>query len=239
MIRKQNFVGIYSHLTGSYINKDSITDTLYDINIHYKTLVRSIKRYELSNHLGNVLAVISDQWKTVCSTSVFVRNEATLVQATDYHPFGAPLTGRSWSEPAVSSKYKHGFNGMEIETDVTGAYTTEFRELDTRLGGRWLSKDPIVKPWESPYAGFANNPIVYVDPSGLDATEGGGNRCQESTFGQRLKARYRNLIAKITRKYDTPKVMGKTENTPESNEEKVVRMLTQQKSLKDRKERIT
>jgi hypothetical protein len=25
-----------------------------------------------------------------------------------------------------------------------------------------------VKPWESPYAGFANNPIYFVDPSGLD-----------------------------------------------------------------------
>jgi hypothetical protein len=27
-----------------------------------------------------------------------------------------------------------------------------------------------VKPWESPYAGFANNPIWFTDPSGLDTT---------------------------------------------------------------------
>ena len=44
--------------------------------------------------------------------------------------------------------------------------------LDARLG-RWLSPDPIVKPWESVYAGFANNPVYYTDPSGLDAVNDG------------------------------------------------------------------
>ena len=54
------------------------------------------------------------------------------------------------------------------EENVTGDYSADWREYDSRLG-RWLSKDPVVKPWESPYAGFANNPIVFVDPSGLDS----------------------------------------------------------------------
>jgi hypothetical protein len=44
----------------------------------------------------------------------------------------------------------------------------DFRENDPRLGGRWWSIDPVVKPWESPYVGYSNNPIIFSDPSGLD-----------------------------------------------------------------------
>ncbi len=67
-------------------------------------------------------------------------------------------------------KYRFGFNGMEKDDEVGGkdnAYTTEFREVDVRLG-RWLSRDLVVKPWESSYAGFANCPIRCSDPTGLD-----------------------------------------------------------------------
>ena len=67
--------------------------------------------------------------------------------------------------------YRFGFNsGSEKDNEVYGVgnlYTTEWRELDPRLGGRWWSKDRIVKPWESPYIGFANNPIYFSDPLGL------------------------------------------------------------------------
>jgi hypothetical protein len=49
---------------------------------------------------------------------------------------------------------------------------------DSRIGRRW-ELDPIVKPWESPYATFANNPIWHSDPKGLDAeatrNKGGGD----------------------------------------------------------------
>lgn len=60
----------------------------------------------------------------------------------------------------------------EIKNDDYLSYTTEFRQYDPRVG-RWMSVDPIVKDWESPFAGFANNPIFYVDPSGLDPSSGG------------------------------------------------------------------
>jgi len=83
--------------------------------------------------------------------------------------FGMLLPERTWTSDSAS--YRYGFNGMEQLDEISGKgnhNTTEWRELDTRLGGRWWSPDPIVKPWESPYAGFANNPIYYIDPSGLD-----------------------------------------------------------------------
>ncbi|MBW7869184.1 MAG: hypothetical protein H3C31_12780, partial [Brumimicrobium sp.] len=48
-------------------------------------------------------------------------------------------------------------------------YTAEFWEYSPRLGKRW-NIDPVVKPHESPYAAFANNPIWFVDPNGADTS---------------------------------------------------------------------
>ena len=75
--------------------------------------------------------------------------------------FGASGTG----------KYRYGFNGMEKDDEVNGitgsSYTAEYWQYDSRLGRRW-NRDPVIKPWESPYATFRNNPIFFIDPSGLD-----------------------------------------------------------------------
>lgn len=45
--------------------------------------------------------------------------------------------------------------------------TAEYWEYDTRLGRRW-NVDPVLKSYESPYACFSNNPIIYVDIHGND-----------------------------------------------------------------------
>ncbi len=191
MIRKQTFAGVYSRLTGSYTNRDSITDTLYDVNYNYKTLVRSTKRYELSNHLGNVLAVISDQWKTQCTSieiisggdtnhiTYFNNYKAILVQATDYHPFGSVLPGRSWSEPSLTAKYKFGFNGKDKVDEIHGegnAYDFGARIYDDRLG-RFLSIDPVTKsfPMLSPYQFASNSPVLCIDIDGLEGVKSNFN----------------------------------------------------------------
>jgi RHS repeat-associated protein len=70
-------------------------------------------------------------------------------------------------------RYRYGFNGMEKDDEWKGtgnSYTTEFRQLDPRLG-RWLSTDPVVHPGMSPYNSFDNNPIRFVDPFGSNAWE--------------------------------------------------------------------
>lgn len=71
---------------------------------------------------------------------------------------------------------------MELDNEVKdngNSYTTEFRQYDPRLG-RWLSLDPLMAsfPHVSPYVGFADNPVLFIDPYGLSpgngANEGGG-----------------------------------------------------------------
>jgi len=69
---------------------------------------------------------------------------------------------------------------MEKDDDWYGAgneYTTEFRQLDVRTG-RWMSMDPMMAiiPDRSPYEFAFNNPIAFVDPSGLlPSGKGGGD----------------------------------------------------------------
>jgi hypothetical protein len=66
--------------------------------------------------------------------------------------------------------YRFGYNGQEKVDEIAGAgnhTTAEFWEYDTRLGRRW-NRDLVVKPWESSYACFANNPIWYSDVNGDD-----------------------------------------------------------------------
>src|SRR5690554_2477713 len=70
----------------------------------------------------------------------------------------------------VDMAYRYGYNTQERVDEVSGKgnnYTAEFWEYSPRIGRRW-NVDPVVKPHESPYATFANNPIWFVDPNGAD-----------------------------------------------------------------------
>lgn len=92
---------------------------------------------------------------------------------TDYYAFGSTMPNRNYA----SGDYSYGFNGMEKDDEMKGSgnsYTTEFRQLDSRLG-IWLSLDPLMAkyPYQSPYATFNNNPIYFKDPSGLEGEDGG------------------------------------------------------------------
>ncbi len=84
----------------------------------------------------------------------------------DYSPFGVSLDGRTME----SDFYRRGFNGMEKDDEFKGkgnSYTTEFRQLDPRVG-RWFSIDPVTKPTFGSYNSMSNNPIIRIDPWGND-----------------------------------------------------------------------
>lgn len=127
--------------------------------IRYK---RGEKRYELSNHLGNVNTTISDRKYTLDNAY-----EADIQSAQDYYPFGMLTPGRN----VRASGYRFGFQGMEMDQDVKGegnSYSTEFRQYDARVG-RWLSLDPLGDNFSnvSPLTAFNNNPVLLADHNGL------------------------------------------------------------------------
>ncbi|SFD83906.1 RHS repeat-associated core domain-containing protein [Chitinophaga sp. CF118] len=118
------------------------------------------KRYELTNHLGNVLATISDK-----SLSVSDHYEADLLSAQDYYPFGMLQPDRSYT----LGNYRYGFNGKENDNE-TGTQDYGLRIYDGRVG-RFLSVDPITKsfPMLTPYQFASNSPVANVDLDGGEA----------------------------------------------------------------------
>jgi len=120
-----------------------------------------LKRYELSNHLGNVLATISD--KPVLEGDHY---KAELLSAQDYYPFGMLQPDRSYS----LGSYRYGFNGKEDDNEAKGAGNQQdygMRIYDPRLG-RFLSVDPLTKgfPYYTPYQFAGNTPIQAIDLDG-------------------------------------------------------------------------
>jgi RHS repeat-associated protein len=133
------------------------------------------RTYELKNHLGNVLSVISNKpipHKNGTSVDYWL---ADIRQSTDYSPFGVQLSARNitkfmpgTSTPITNADGRYGYQGSEEDDEIKGegnSYTTEYRFLDPRLG-RWLSIDPVFQPHQGPYNSMDNNPIFYNDPLG-------------------------------------------------------------------------
>src|SRR5690606_38943436 len=85
------------------------------------------KQYELSNHLDNVLAVITDNIRMNTSDTVW----AMVANTSDYYPFGLEMEGRIWSD--TTSVYRYSFNGKEKDGEGkwgNTAYDYGFRIYD-------------------------------------------------------------------------------------------------------------
>jgi RHS repeat-associated protein len=133
----------------------------------YDSLPIGMRTYELSNHLGNVLATISDKKIGNDSSGVVNYYLAETLSQTDYYPFGMMMQGRSFS---AASGYRYGFNGKENDNEVKGEGNQQdygMRIYDPRLG-KFLSVDPISKsyPELTPYQFASNRPIDGIDLDG-------------------------------------------------------------------------
>ena len=133
---------------------------------------RGNKLFELTNHLGNVLATISDKRYGVSiddSTVTYFIPE--VVSANDYYPFGSLQPNRSYTENGVGS-YRYGFNGKEKDDEVKGngdQIDYGMRVYDPRAG-KFLSVDPFAPkfPELTPYQYASNRPIDGIDRDGLE-----------------------------------------------------------------------
>jgi len=122
------------------------------------------RNYELTNHLGNVMAVINDR-KADTTIGVNKGYNAVVISATDYFPFGMAIDSRSYT----SALYRYGFNGKENDKE-TGEQDYGMRIYDPRIA-KFLSIDPLTRkyPELTPYQFASNTPIVAIDIDGLEA----------------------------------------------------------------------
>jgi hypothetical protein len=121
------------------------------------------KGYELSNHLGNVLSVISDKVIPHSNGSTVDNWQADILQSTDYSPFGVTLKGRNLKKTGLADKFRFGFQNQEMDDEVKGegnSVNFSFRMHDPRLG-RFFAIDPLLIdfPWNSPYS-FSENIVI-------------------------------------------------------------------------------
>ncbi|WP_111308323.1 RHS repeat domain-containing protein [Confluentibacter sediminis] len=125
------------------------------------------KRYELSNHLGNVLSVVSDR-KIVADPLNFTNFTADVLTYNDYYPFGMLLPNRHDNTP----EYRYGFQGQEKDDEIKGegnSLNYTFRMHDPRVG-RFFTVDPLSRryAYNSPYAFSENRVIDGVELEGLE-----------------------------------------------------------------------
>ncbi len=123
------------------------------------------KQYHLTDHLGNVRATVSDIKEP--SGGGFLTNTIT---AASFYPFGFMEEGRFF----FSGSNRWGFGGHEKDDEVRGTGNRlSFGDYgyDPRKAMRQNIEPLIGKyPGFSSYLAFGDNPIVFADPMGLDAT---------------------------------------------------------------------
>ncbi|KFF12000.1 RHS repeat-associated core domain-containing protein [Flavobacterium hydatis] len=130
---------------GSIAQTDLSIFGLNRLGVYNKTTATS--SYEITDHLGNVRAVIQK-----------AGGNPVIQSYADYYPFGEQLPMRN-----SLSNYRYAYQGQEKDSE-TNMEAFQLRLWDGRIG-RWLSPDPYGQ-YSSPYLGMGNNPIGAIDPDG-------------------------------------------------------------------------
>jgi len=120
----------------------------------------------LNNHLGNVLATITDRRLQAPDGTTVDHYEADIASAQSYYAFGMEQPGLTYN----GGTYRYGFNGKEMDKDMDGNnYDYGFRIYNPQIG-RFLSLDPLqIKfPWYTPFQFSGNSPILNVDLDGRE-----------------------------------------------------------------------
>jgi RHS repeat-associated protein len=125
------------------------------------------KRYELTDHLGNVNTVVTG--RLLPGNGAGSAYQAEVVSAQSYEPFGSLLPGRNHNSGAS----RHLFQGQETDNEMHGttgtSYAFTYRLHDARVGRFW-SIDPLAAkyPHNSPYAFSENRVIDGIELEGLE-----------------------------------------------------------------------
>lgn len=126
------------------------------------TMQRGFDGYILTDHLGNTRVTITDRKLQHTTNGTTVDYYIADVKTANYYSsYGA--TAKSYNQQPIVA-----FNGQRKSNEVgADAQTAMFWEYNGDVGRRW-NVDPEIKPYESLYGAFGNNPIMLIDPNGDD-----------------------------------------------------------------------
>lgn len=159
--------------TEGYVAYTSSPDVPADLAYNYV--------YSYKDHLGNIRLNYSRDPSD---------NILKILEENHYYPFG--LKHENYSSdvkkytkevaeplaikpiPVLSRiEYNYKYNGKEFQDELgLNFYDYGARNYDPAIG-RWMNIDPLAEIAEedSPYAYAHNNPVIYVDPTGMSATQ--------------------------------------------------------------------
>ena len=197
-IRELDYSGTISTSNGSGIITQSLMNLAATVSTTSFSRTLGEKHYELTNHLGNVLAVITD--KKVCGHVTSGNADyyvAEVVHQQDYYPFGSPMPGRKY-DLSGAKMYRFAFNGKESDDETYGIgdeYDYGARIYDPRVG-RFMSMDLLSYEFASitPYLFATNCPILNIDWGGLC----GKPSTSSSNSGPEPKAKWYHKVATYT-----------------------------------------
>ena len=135
--------------------------------------------YNYKDHLGNVRLSFS---------SLPGATAPSILEESNYYPFG--LKHENYNSqvyeladsadgvsiilaPTIRNKYQYKFNGKELQDELgLNLYDYGARNYDPAIG-RWLNLDPLAETSRrfSPYTYALNNPVFFIDPDGMEATD--------------------------------------------------------------------
>ena len=130
---------------------------------------RGQRKYELSTHLGNVLATVTDRKLPVDDTQGNIDHfEADVFTAQDYYAFGMGMPEREF----MGEEFKFGFQGQERDNEIKGVGNNvnfKYRMHDPRVG-RFFTVDPLAAEYahNSPYAFSENRLLDGIELEGLE-----------------------------------------------------------------------
>lgn len=135
------------------------------------SLATGQKAYEVTGHLSDVLATVSDKKIGVpLNDTVVDHYVAELLTQNDYYAYGMRMPGRTF---AAATGYRYGFNGKENDDEVKGPGNQldyDARIYDPRVA-RFLSIDPKTGDFAAltPYQFSSNSPVSNTDLDGEEA----------------------------------------------------------------------
>ena len=156
--------------TGSFSSVNQPQAQAGSSSIHKRIVGQ--KQYELANHLGNVLTVVSDKKNVDLLLEggplAIIGYTADVILSQDYYPFGMEMPNRKYE----AENYRYGFQGQAVDDEIKGEGNSlffKYRIHDPRIG-RFLSIDPLAPdyPWNSPYAFSENRVIDSRELEGLE-----------------------------------------------------------------------
>jgi RHS repeat-associated protein len=157
----------------------------------------------IKDHLGNTRVVVKDS-----------NGKAEVMQESHYYPFGMTMEGMSYSgllSGVEANKYL--YNGKELQDDLgLDWYDYGARFYDAQLG-RWHSVDPHTESYFSfsPYNYVYNNPMAFVDPTGMDPEQDFYDDMEENN------KKFKEWIESHTSSYDDFGSFSRSNNKNSSN----------------------